>query len=103
MDLQHVDDEESVEGESRGLFIKKLLIILQLSLKIPFMEVLLDEVRFFFRFGTHVKEMKTRKSSSRLESMDESRGSRSRSSNNNLRASLKNINKISPDDEFDKI
>lgn len=54
--------------------------------------------------------MQTRKSSSQLDSVVDSNGSRSRSSgvlNNNenigFRMSLKNINKVSRDDDFDKI
>lgn len=71
-------------------------------------DTFLGEFRFFRQFGTHVKTVQTRKSSSQLDSVDGSNGSRSRSNgvvhNDTIgfRSSLKNINKISRgNDEFD--
>lgn len=80
--------------------------------QIPFKEVFKEEFRFFRQFSNNVKVMQTRKSSSQLESVNGSNGgSRSRSSgavnNNNenigFRLSLKNLNKISREDDFEKI
>lgn len=78
---------------------------------IPFKEIFLAEFRFFRQFGTHVKTTFNRKSSSQMDSVNESNsGSRkSRSSanlNNNsesigFRLSLKNLNKVSSRDDDD--
>jgi hypothetical protein len=77
--------------------------------QVPLSEVLKNELKFFIKFGTHVKEVRECKNSSQSDSVNKS-SSRSRSANNlnnesiGFRMSLKNLHKIPRDDEaFDKI